>query len=167
MQGASEGNSEVILEVALQPGTQNVIDLSSVATPERFRLVDCESLSRESNPILRIHEFDVFPPPKTYYSAISYVWRGNPLDPSRANQGAGTVVLEGAQDGDPIGVDVLRHACIASSKDRPPHKYIWLDRLCFMQTNEDDRALADSTDVDITDYHHMPRPPWGAQSLVA
>uniref|UniRef100_A0A0W0GDE9 Heterokaryon incompatibility domain-containing protein n=1 Tax=Moniliophthora roreri TaxID=221103 RepID=A0A0W0GDE9_MONRR len=137
---ASEDSPEIILEVALQPGTENVIDLRSVAAPEQFRLVDCELLSRESNPILQIHEFNVFPPPKSHYSAISYVWHGNPLDPSKTSQRAGTIVVEGARDSDPIDVDILRHACIASSKDRPSIKYIWLDRLCIMQTDEDDKA---------------------------
>ncbi|PCH39078.1 hypothetical protein WOLCODRAFT_146854 [Wolfiporia cocos MD-104 SS10] len=136
----AKDGSTIILEVPLQPGTENDIDLSSVATPEHFRLVNC-GLLRENNPVLQIREFNTFPPLKILYTAISYIWRGNPLDPEGAGQGAGTIVVEGARDGDPIGIDVLRHACLAAPQNLfdSSMTYIWLDRLCIMQTNSNDK----------------------------
>ncbi|KAI0698208.1 hypothetical protein C8T65DRAFT_710235 [Cerioporus squamosus] len=82
--------------------------------------------------VFRLLEFTEFP--TVPYSAISYPWRGVPGDPVSVAPGFS---VEGAEDADPVGVDVLRHACIASLIRGCP--YLWLDRLCVMQTNRADR----------------------------
>ncbi|KAK0638338.1 hypothetical protein DIS24_g9924 [Lasiodiplodia hormozganensis] len=79
------------------------------------------------------------------YVAISYVWKGNPLvaDPSSPSywvEELGTFSVKGAESGDPISLDVLYHTCSAALSCRYSGSYLWLDRLCIVQTSELDRA---------------------------
>ncbi|KAK0431005.1 hypothetical protein EV421DRAFT_1743515 [Armillaria borealis] len=106
------------------------LDITSTATPERYRLVDCTEVA--SNRVLRIEEFTEFP--RVIYAAISYVWRGNSLANSDTSQ---EFSVRGAEDADPIGLDVLHDACAASLACGASH--LWLDRLCIMQTNKQDK----------------------------
>ncbi|OJT07937.1 hypothetical protein TRAPUB_1148 [Trametes pubescens] len=129
-------DSTIILELPLDTTSANEIDLTSIATPERFRAVDCAALSDQANPVLRIHEFDAFGLSRIKFCAISYIWKGNPgREPGEAR---GSMVVEGARDGDPISLDVLHHASIATINAKL--SYLWLDRLCIMQTHRDDKA---------------------------
>ncbi|EMD41235.1 hypothetical protein CERSUDRAFT_69838 [Gelatoporia subvermispora B] len=107
------------------------VDITSTATPERYRLVNCAEVV--SSHTLSICEYSVFP--CVIYSAISYVWRGNAL-----HSGVNTrqeFSIRGAEDADPIGVDVLFDACAASLACGASH--LWLDRLCIMQTSKQDK----------------------------
>ncbi|OCH91895.1 hypothetical protein OBBRIDRAFT_774510 [Obba rivulosa] len=106
------------------------VDISSSATPCRYRLVDSAQFVNQRK--LRINEFSEFP--SVQYSTISYVWRGRP-DPARQSRKVFSVA--GAEEADPIAVDVLRHACTASIQQNI--SYIWLDRLCIMQTDKTDK----------------------------
>ncbi|KAI0353193.1 hypothetical protein OH77DRAFT_1512833 [Trametes cingulata] len=141
----AKDGSVIILQLPLRISEENEVDLSLIATPERFRLVDCASLSDDANPALCIHECDTFESARDVYCAISYIWKGNPPRESRSASGnpptkGGTIVVEHARDGDPVGLDVLRHACLAIWNGRPRVKYLWLDRLCMMQGNRSDKA---------------------------
>jgi len=84
--------------------------------------------------VLCIDEFADFP--SIQYAAMSYVWKGNPVDPPEA-QSHHRFSVAGALDGDPISVNVLSKACLAAVKHGA--SYIWLDRLCIMQTNREDK----------------------------
>ncbi|SJK98284.1 uncharacterized protein ARMOST_01547 [Armillaria ostoyae] len=106
------------------------LDITFTATPERYRLVDCAEVV--SNRVLHIEEFTEFP--RVIYAAISYVWRGNSLANSDTSQ---EFSVRGAEDADPIGLDVLHDACAASLACGASH--LWLDRLCIMQTNKQDK----------------------------
>ncbi|OCH94813.1 hypothetical protein OBBRIDRAFT_48838 [Obba rivulosa] len=106
------------------------VDISPSATLCRYRLVDCIQFVEHEN--LRIDEFSEFP--NVEYTAISYVWRGRP-DLNRHRRKVFTVA--GAEGADPITIDVLRHACAASVQQRV--RYIWLDRLCIIQTSKADK----------------------------
>jgi hypothetical protein len=75
-----------------------VLETTRAATPQRYRFVD--SVAFVEHKCLRICELPAFP-----YSAVSYVWRGNPADP--AVLADGTFHVKGAEDGDPISIDVL------------------------------------------------------------
>jgi hypothetical protein len=124
-----------IYDVPFNSLANSVIDISTTAKPGRYRLIDCSQYVQRQS--LRIYEFtDSIA--TTSYATISYVWRGNPLDPSTSHSDLGTLAVKGAEDGDPIGIDVLHHACTASLMDGAP--YLWLDRLCIMQTSKDDKA---------------------------
>lgn len=98
----------------------------------RFRLIDCDQYLEHH--ALVIHEFLQFPVPKHPYAAVSYVWRGNVVDESTVGPRFSVV---GAEDGDPVGIHVLKHACVAAL--RHGVRYLWLDRLCIMQTSKDDK----------------------------
>jgi len=112
-----------------------IVDIESTATPQRYRLISCIDLIESGD--LTIYECAQLS--DVAYSAISYVWRGNPVDPAFSFYDEyGTFNVKGAEDGDPISVDVLMHICTASLLHKI--EYFWLDRLCIMQTNRDDKA---------------------------
>lgn len=150
---------QVVYVVPLSELPGIVLDIGTVATPCRFRFIDCQSFINDK--ILRIVEISELR--AVPYSVISYVWRGNPLpvgDKHEVDNGFFTV--RGAEDGDPISIDVLRYACLASvlsdefdevddlGWQLPPARfpnprlrkapYIWLDRTCIVQTSRDDKA---------------------------
>ncbi|EUC28100.1 hypothetical protein COCCADRAFT_30578 [Bipolaris zeicola 26-R-13] len=108
--------STIILSVclnSLKPLTQRhplpILSIASSATPGRFRLIDCDQFLYHHS--LTVHEFCEFPVPETAYAAISYIWRGNSVDESLVGA---RFSIAGAEDGDPVGVEVLRHACTAA-----------------------------------------------------
>ncbi|KAJ7310123.1 hypothetical protein DFH08DRAFT_792176 [Mycena albidolilacea] len=122
----------------------------------RIRMLDCVAFVADE--VLRIWEFPE-PPLKEFenftswpdfkYSAISYVWKGNPTDQSTvaAANHSGYLTVEGAEKADPISIDVLRAACLASLKNDgigrwrmvSRAEYLWLDRLCIVQTSRADK----------------------------
>ncbi|OCH90785.1 hypothetical protein OBBRIDRAFT_792986 [Obba rivulosa] len=122
-----------VYDAPLDSLVNSIVDLTHIANPCRYCLIDCVQVVQYHT--LRIEEFEDFPPVR--YSAISYIWRGNPPDPSVLDV-HGTFMVKGAEDGDPISIDVLYHACTASLQQQATH--LWLDRLCIMQTNRDDKA---------------------------
>ncbi|THU96873.1 hypothetical protein K435DRAFT_722422 [Dendrothele bispora CBS 962.96] len=132
-------SSRTILDIPLTQLRGNRISIESSATPRRIRLIKCSALL--DNNSLTIEEFIDFP--SVPYSAISYVWKGNEPGPETQQETAvsGHFTVKGAEDGDPISIDVLRYACIAARDcylDGMDH--IWLDRVCIMQTNREDKS---------------------------
>ncbi|KAK7455291.1 hypothetical protein VKT23_011164 [Stygiomarasmius scandens] len=123
-----------IYESSLASLTNTTVDISFAATPGRYRLINCARYIEEG--VLCIEEFTDLS--TTTYSAISYLWRGNPIDPSRTDESSGAFSVKGAEDGDPVNIEVLSHACTASLLESAD--YLWLDRLCIIQTNRDDKA---------------------------
>ncbi|KAF9456727.1 hypothetical protein BDZ94DRAFT_320548 [Collybia nuda] len=115
-------------------------DLSLHTEPCRYRLLECAAFT--SNQELKLFEFsDISNVP---YTAISYTWRGNetsndnPSDPTYWKDVHGTFQVKGALDGDPISLDVLEHVCILALQNQS--QYIWLDRLCILQTSKEDKS---------------------------
>lgn len=112
--------SPIILPLNDEP-----IDVAPEATDGRFRLVNCMAfLDRPEN--LQVEEFSFDYVHNLRYAAISYPWKGvvtHPILP--------TFHVKGAEDGDPISIDIVRSACIAALQDKLD--YIWLDRLCVLQ----------------------------------
>lgn len=134
-EATSSFESKVILEVSLQVSQKNEINLATCASPERFRLVNCAALTSKTNPTLRIIEYCNFEFSRRKgpaYTAISYIWKGRPVHGSTQNPTS--IVVKGAEDGDPVSLDVLQSACAAASD------YLWLDRLCIMQTESRDKS---------------------------
>ncbi|KAH9856727.1 hypothetical protein C2E23DRAFT_882044 [Lenzites betulinus] len=108
----------------------NLLDLSNV-TLRRIRLVDCQSIVAHS--VLRVVEYAQIP--TIAYAAVSYPWRGVSTNPTDIADSAFSV--RGAELADPVGVDALRSACAAALN--MSCAYLWLDRLCIMQTNSIDK----------------------------
>lgn len=129
--------ASVILSITLEAlsrlGVPPLLDITPVATKRRFRLVDCSQYVKHKT--ISIVEFPSFPDTTCAYAAISYVWRGNVAQSPDAI--APTFAVAGAEDGDPIGVNALHHACTAALEYGAG--YIWLDRLCIMQKDPDDK----------------------------
>ncbi|KAL7958582.1 hypothetical protein V8C34DRAFT_282683 [Trichoderma compactum] len=110
---------------------EHTIDITSQATPRRLRFIDCEALIKDS--MLHIYEYTQLP--NDQYSAISYVWKGlQTLDGSTTK----IFNVAGAEDADPISIDVLRTACLASLVFQS--HLLWLDRLCILQTDKGDKS---------------------------
>ncbi|THU76192.1 hypothetical protein K435DRAFT_974519 [Dendrothele bispora CBS 962.96] len=105
------------------------------ASPQRYRLVRCDRFTQDK--VLCIDEFIDFP--HVEYTAISYVWRGNPLESTSTTDphDRGKLTVKDAEDADPIGIDALDHACRASLSRG--YNYLWLDRLCILQTSPEDK----------------------------
>ncbi|KAH9911212.1 hypothetical protein B0H21DRAFT_479603 [Amylocystis lapponica] len=121
----------------------HIVDIArNGAIPGRFRALHCGQLAdnerRLSDKWLCIYEFADFPPP-VQYSALSYVWRGNPVRRDMVDS-LSTFNAAGAEDtSDPIGFAALYHACSASLL--MGLEWLWFDRLCIVQTDRDDKAL--------------------------
>src|ERR1700730_11884058 len=86
----------------------NPLDTARCARPGRFRFVGCDQILL-LNRVLRIIELTELS--QVTYSAISYVWRGNPPDPAGPGE---DFAVKGAADADPISTNVLIHACTLS-----------------------------------------------------
>lgn len=116
-------------EWPIKIATGRTLGVESLATPRTFRLVDCAAYCDKR--IIRIVEWrsldvsEVVP-----YAAISYVWRG--LHKSKVS-----FAVEGAGDSDRIDLEVLRVACAVAVEKGA--QYLWLDQLCIMQTDMEDK----------------------------
>ncbi|CCM02305.1 uncharacterized protein FIBRA_04395 [Fibroporia radiculosa] len=128
-------DSAVVYSASLSALQNTTVDIAVSATPCKFRLIDCTRFLDHDT--LTIHEFPYLP---TYeYATISYVWRGLGVDPNNTSGASyGTFTIKGATNGDPISIDVLRHACVAAVQGNA--KFIWLDGLCILQSDAYDKA---------------------------
>ncbi|KAI0629582.1 hypothetical protein C8Q77DRAFT_1141225 [Trametes polyzona] len=106
-----------------------MVDISS-CEPCRYRLIDCTALVKDGH--LVIYDYEHFP--AVPYAAVSYVWRGNGPSPDFPGP---VFSVRGAEEADPIGINVLREACVASLAREAA--FLWLDRLSIMQTCKIDK----------------------------
>ncbi|KAJ7195817.1 hypothetical protein GGX14DRAFT_376685 [Mycena pura] len=114
-----------------------MIDITTTATIGHFRVIDCVRYTRDQ--VLCIEEYEHVSGLGLQYSAISYVWKGNLAKESVLPDNLGEFSVKGAEDGDPISLDVLHRACAASIIEGADR--LWLDRLCIIQASRDDKAL--------------------------
>lgn len=126
--------STAICSIPFHSLRDTILDISPSATPRRVRLLHCRQFL--DHDILAIHEYP--DNPSFPYTAVSYVWKGLGVDPSHTDHKYGTFAVKGAENGDPISIDVLKHACTAAVDNGSD--YIWLDRLCILQNDHDDKA---------------------------
>ncbi|RFU77883.1 hypothetical protein TARUN_4351 [Trichoderma arundinaceum] len=103
------------------------------ATKHRYRFLDGDALAHKAT--IRVLEFEHLP--TLPYAVISYVWRGVPPHPD-AKSPLPNIHVEGAEGADPISVDVLRLVSLAA--EQHGCTLIWLDALCILQADEDDKA---------------------------
>ncbi|PTB63663.1 hypothetical protein BBK36DRAFT_1143378 [Trichoderma citrinoviride] len=103
------------------------------ATKHRFRFIDGDALAHNS--IIHVLEFETLP--TSPYAVISYVWRGLPPLPNETST-LPKINVKGAEGADPISVEVLKIVSLAA--ERQGCKLIWLDALCILQDDDDDKA---------------------------
>ncbi|PBK86614.1 hypothetical protein ARMGADRAFT_1066520 [Armillaria gallica] len=137
--GALRMHTVLSVPVADLAGTTISLDL--LAMPCNFRLVNCAAFIDFNE--LQIIEFpDIsFDAPMTSYNsppsfaAVSYPWRDLQLPPGTNTP---SFSVNGATHADNISIDVLHTACIATRK-LSSCVYLWLDRLCMLQTSKADK----------------------------
>ncbi|KAG5650944.1 hypothetical protein H0H81_010481, partial [Sphagnurus paluster] len=125
---------ELICNISLQALGGVLLDMALTATPCKYRMIDCGELVE--NQRLRIYEYTDLP--TVPFSAISYVWRGLSAQSSRAKFEYGLFNVCGAEDGDPINIELLVE--VAKLSLREGSGLVWLDRLCVLQTSREDKA---------------------------
>lgn len=94
---------------------------------------------------IEIHEFKSLPD-HLDYCAISYPWAGVKYRQDKR----GYITVAGAQEADPIAISILYDLSWAAWSVFKS-EYIWLDRLCLMQENSDDKKWQIARMFDI--YH--------------
>ncbi|KAK7036778.1 hypothetical protein VNI00_011444 [Paramarasmius palmivorus] len=113
------------------------VDILKNATPCRFRFVQIDRswFKYKDSSDLKIHIFEYETLPVAKYCAISYVWRGV------RGQGdkRGYFSVKGAEDADDIGISLLYDISWAAWKVMG-REYVWIDRLCIMQTVKEDKS---------------------------
>ena len=110
--------------------SDTILNLSHI-TPFRFRFIDCVYYVKHG--MFRLVETES-PLDDMKYSAISYVWKA--LQPPSSD--IESFQVAGSLDGDPIGLQTLKQACLMSL--RRGASVLWLDRVSVMQTNKQDKA---------------------------
>lgn len=109
----------------------STLSLEASATPKHFRLVDCRAyLNEHILNVIELHSLDFIE--TIPYAAVSYVWRGNHQSPASES-----FAVEGATNSDRIDLEVLRVTCATAGQKGAD--YLWIDQLCIMQTNVEDK----------------------------
>ncbi|THV01263.1 hypothetical protein K435DRAFT_607517, partial [Dendrothele bispora CBS 962.96] len=116
------------------------LDLTPYFTEEQYRFIDADAFIKSKT--LAIHEMSFLP---NLYTVISYVWFGLPASVLQLNHDGSFHVSCGfrsdgtpREDGGPINLQVLEYACKWASDTSS--SYVWLDRLCILQTSKKDKA---------------------------
>ena len=127
---------KTIYEASIPSLVGDLVDLSACGTPGEIRFIDCAQVHKHDT--LRIYETNsLFPPSDHPYAAVTYVWRGYPERHPPATPRP-TFNVAGGESGEGISTAVLAHACAAALAHGA--RLLWLDRLCIMQRNNDDKA---------------------------
>lgn len=110
---------------------------------KKFRFIDARHLA--SGKGLRVVEFDALP--RQRYVPLSYVWRGSYNAASKPTR---TMSIEGAVGADPISIDVLTISakCVATLGC----DLLWIDGVCIIQNDEEDKAWQIQRMFDIYKY---------------
>lgn len=131
----NDNKEHVVYETSVQHLLKgNLFDLrEGKPTVGRFRFISCSALAEN---VVRVVECESLA--QLDYSAISYIWRGNGIpDESFHLKVFTTSIPEDEEPGDPISIDILQLTCLAALANNS--SYIWLDRLCILQTSRDDK----------------------------
>ncbi|KAL0568601.1 hypothetical protein V5O48_013389, partial [Marasmius crinis-equi] len=139
-----------VYSIPLDTLRNTTLDLTPHLTENHYRFIDADAFI--NNHTLTIHETSALP--LHLYTTISYVWFGLVAEPSQLEKEGSFRVFCGLrsdgtlrEDGGPISLKVLEHACRWASDSSSP--YLWLDRLCILQTSKRDKAWQISRMYDI------------------
>lgn len=126
-----------VVETPISDLTNTIINIDELATPCRFRFLDCTSLV-DSN-VLRIIEYPVASSSLLEglsFAAVSYPWRDLQM-PANTTPPKGSFSVKGAEHADQISIDVMQTACLAALHFGI--SMLWMDRLCILQSRKDDK----------------------------
>ena len=139
---------ECIFSKHLSELASGLLDLSTCATPERFRLVRINRswLNNSDNKDLKIEIYEFqSAPDDLHYCAVSYPWAGLKVKHQEDSRGTehqrgrrGYIKVAGAEEADPIAISVLYDLSWAAWSVFGS-EYIWMDRLCIMQKHKGDK----------------------------
>ncbi|KAL6864589.1 hypothetical protein J3F83DRAFT_742346 [Trichoderma novae-zelandiae] len=128
----ADSQGKTILHISFADIIDQPLSLTG-ATKHRFRFLDGDALANKS--AIHVLEFEQLP--SAPYAVISYVWRGLPPLPDEKST-LPKINVKGAEGADPISVEVLKIVSLAA--ERQGCRLIWLDALCILQDNDDDKA---------------------------
>ncbi|KAK7461438.1 hypothetical protein VKT23_008616 [Stygiomarasmius scandens] len=122
------------------------LDLTPCFTEKRYRFIDIHSFLHRHK--LDIYESSTLSVGFPAHAIISYVWHGLTAECYQLEKDRFFRVFCGVhgdgslrEDGGPINLKVLEYVCLyASSPSGIRCQYLWLDRLCIMQTSKQDKA---------------------------
>ncbi|KDQ13041.1 hypothetical protein BOTBODRAFT_146369 [Botryobasidium botryosum FD-172 SS1] len=156
---ALSASQVLVIQVADDPRPPNEGDSPSNPADNQYSTKAPNNLSSDATlrSYQRLDIYELEELGDTNYAAISYVWRGVPRDRvppqsiSHKQDELGMFVVRGAEDADPISIDVLLDICSATviydknerfgvSWGVGPDGYMWLDRLCILQSSKADKA---------------------------
>ncbi|KAK7030486.1 hypothetical protein VNI00_014074 [Paramarasmius palmivorus] len=122
------------------------IDFTPYFNPKRYRFIDADAFIHDRQ--LTIYEMASRP---THirkwmtYTVISYVWYGLSADPSQLTKDGSFCVFCGVypdgtprENGGPISLKILEYVCKWACESAS--FYVWLDRLCILQTDKEDKT---------------------------
>ena len=164
----AEVEMTLIFSCPLEALSAKCLDITPFATPKRFRFFSVDSILDPNSPRLDIFESAKLPPQPLHflvphgehsqssYCAVSYVWKGiNDDDTLRRKYSSyydSCFSVKGAEDADPISIQILRDIAWAARNFRKEDvhytekcrtnnvKFIWLDRISMMQTSKEDKV---------------------------
>ncbi|KAK7030502.1 hypothetical protein VNI00_014094 [Paramarasmius palmivorus] len=137
------GKRKIVYSIPLEDLRGTIIDLTPHYSAENYRFIDADAFTKDRQ--LIVYEVPLLPKAPMTYTVTSYVWYGLNASPSQLEHDGSFRVFCGTksdgthrEDGGPINLKVLeyicRWACVSSSF------LVWLDRLCILQTSEQDKA---------------------------
>ncbi|EEB89499.1 hypothetical protein MPER_12394, partial [Moniliophthora perniciosa FA553] len=139
--GNSTESLRIVYSIPLDALHNTTVDLTPHLTENYYRFIDADAFIQSCT--LVIYETSYLP--YLQYTVISYVWFGLIAEPSQLEQEGNFRVSCGfhsdgmpREDGGPINLKVLEYVCRWASDSTS--SYVWLDRLCILQTSKQDKA---------------------------
>ncbi|UKZ81766.1 hypothetical protein TrVFT333_009539 [Trichoderma virens FT-333] len=123
---------KTILHIAFGDIVDQALALNG-ATARRFRFLDVDAFANKST----IHVLEYEDLPLLPYAVTSYVWRGLPPHPN-VKSPLPRFHVKGCEKDDPLSVEMLRLVSLAA--EQQGCKLLWLDALCILQADEDDKG---------------------------
>jgi hypothetical protein len=128
-------NEEIYRTSLADLSTSGVLDLNEEGTPGRFRFIDCHAFIDEH--VISVIETSELS--TVSYAPVSYPWYGVPPSHTEHLHSFTVPLSPEATPGDAISIETLRTACLAALNSKIGAKYLWIDRICILQKNDQDK----------------------------
>ncbi|THV05810.1 hypothetical protein K435DRAFT_646390, partial [Dendrothele bispora CBS 962.96] len=135
-----------VFSKALTDLHNTILDFTPYFTEKRYRFIDIRAFLDQRK--LDVYESTSLQIGFPAHAVISYVWSGLTAERSQLETEQFFRVFCGIhedgsprEDGGPINLKVLEYVCLyASSPSGLSCRYLWLDRVCILQTSKQDKA---------------------------